>query len=157
MYTHSGSVVDTSVSMSPNESCVVVSVDYVLLVMESVLCWPAIPGHWACPGVWLIDPITLQWRKLIVPFSSRYKLQITSWLGVGLCVNFSLYASILSDLYLCRSYMCCQESLWVHICFSPVVSGKHSLHTWNYPLPLALKIFLPPSNINLWALNGEIW
>lgn len=36
--------------------------------MESVLCLPAIPGHGASPGVWLIDPARLHWRKLIFAF-----------------------------------------------------------------------------------------
>lgn len=33
--------------------------------MEFVLCWLTSPGHRVCPGVWLMDTVTLPWRKLI--------------------------------------------------------------------------------------------
>lgn len=147
MYTHAGSVVDTSVSMSPNESCLVVSVNCVLLVMEYVLCWPAIPGHWACPGVWLINPITLQWRKLIVPFASRNELQITSWLGVGLCVNFFFPMLVFCLFCTCAGLMCAVKSL----CEFIYVSALLCLENTVYILGIIhyLWLFLPPSNINL--------
>lgn len=34
---------------------------------EFVLCWSTIPGHGACPGIWLTYPVTVQWEKLILP------------------------------------------------------------------------------------------
>lgn len=35
---------------------------------ESNLCWSTGPGCGACPGVWLIYPVSLRRRKLISPF-----------------------------------------------------------------------------------------
>lgn len=35
--------------------------------MESPLCCSATPGDKDCPGVWLIDPGSLHWCKLIFP------------------------------------------------------------------------------------------
>uniref|UniRef100_A0A8I5YBB9 SPT3 homolog, SAGA and STAGA complex component n=1 Tax=Rattus norvegicus TaxID=10116 RepID=A0A8I5YBB9_RAT len=32
-------------------------------IMESVFCWPTIPGHGVFLGVWLIYPVILQWKK----------------------------------------------------------------------------------------------
>lgn len=55
--------------------------------MESTLCWLAIPEYGVCPGVWLTYPVTLHWRKLAFPFTSRYSWQTASWLWVGLCIH----------------------------------------------------------------------
>lgn len=33
-----------------------------------LLCWLTTPGNGACLGVWLIHPVTLHWRILILPF-----------------------------------------------------------------------------------------
>lgn len=38
--------------------------------VESALSGPPTPGFGACPGVWLIDPVSLYQRKLIFPFST---------------------------------------------------------------------------------------
>lgn len=35
-------------------------------VIEFVLCWPASPGHGAYPEVWLIYPVRLHWKKLLI-------------------------------------------------------------------------------------------
>ena len=37
-------------------------------IMDSILCWPTIPGHGPCSGVWLINPVTLYLGKLIFSF-----------------------------------------------------------------------------------------
>lgn len=46
----------------------------------------------ACPGVWVIHWMALHWRKHILPFASRYRLQTASWLGVGTCAHFPSHA-----------------------------------------------------------------
>lgn len=58
--------------------------------MKSILYWTTIPEHEACPGVWLVYPVSLHWRKLISPSLGTYLLQIVSQLGVGLCAHFLL-------------------------------------------------------------------
>lgn len=56
--------------------------------MDSILCWLPSPEYGVCPGVWLTHPVTLHWRELDFPFTSRYPWQTASWLGVGLCIHF---------------------------------------------------------------------
>lgn len=38
----------------------------------------------ACPGVWLIDVVTLHWRNWFSPSQQVSQLQTVSWLGWGL-------------------------------------------------------------------------
>lgn len=56
--------------------------------VESILCWPPSPGHEDCPGLWLVHPLALHWRKLIV-LSQQVKIAKHFLLRVGLCVCFS--------------------------------------------------------------------
>lgn len=60
--------------------------------MESVLCWPTISGHGACPGVLLIYPKTLHLRKWIFP-SQQVSLTNSFLLrGGNLCLLLLLSA-----------------------------------------------------------------
>lgn len=54
-----------------------------------LLCGPAIPGHGACPAVWVIHPVALRWRNRF-GFSQQISIAIASWEGVGFCVHLSL-------------------------------------------------------------------
>lgn len=54
------------------------------------------PGHGVCFGVWLINPMTLHWRKLIFPLSVSILVR-DSWLEMRLCVQGPFFVW---DLYL---------------------------------------------------------
>lgn len=84
--------------------------------------WPALDGDWYS--------VTLSWGKLIPPppFASSYKLQITSWLGVG--------------SYLAWTCACC-HSLREFICtLSPVTPGRCGFLGVTHPPDCTL--FPPP-------------
>jgi hypothetical protein len=51
--------------------------------LKSVLCWSAISGHGACPGLCLIYPKILLSKKVFFLLLSRYHLEIAFWLEVG--------------------------------------------------------------------------
>lgn len=58
-------------------------------------------------GVWLIDPVTLLWRKLLFCFPETFnQLQIGPWLGLGLCILPSVLVNSVESCGYCRS-------LWV--------------------------------------------
>lgn len=45
--------------------------------LDFVLCWPTAAGHEACPEIWLLYPVRLQWESDF-SFASGYRLQIAS-------------------------------------------------------------------------------
>jgi hypothetical protein len=86
--------------------------------IKFVLCCVTPLGHGACPGVQLIDPVTLHWRRQLFPSVSDYHLQIALWLRVGCpCLLPSLSAGTLSGLSLCGPCACC-HSLCKLLCAS---------------------------------------
>lgn len=111
--------------------------------MESVLCWPATRWHGTSPGVWLIYPVTF--HEVEKPwFFSLYtcQLQIDPVLEVGVGVHIPI-----SVLGFCLGWSCAGP---VYLPVSMSSRVPHSccvwkmLLPWRHPLPLALRIFLPP-------------
>lgn len=79
--------------------------------MESILCWPATPGHGDCPGVWPID--TPLEKLTFCLFLGIYCTWLLDW--GGLCVHFLFVGS------LCKHHD--QQSVNPHEAGSPVQYG----------------------------------
>lgn len=56
---------------------------------ELNLCWQSIAGHRACPSMWFIYPMRLNWKKLNFPLCGL-QLGAASWLGLRTHVLFPL-------------------------------------------------------------------
>lgn len=72
---------------------------------RSAVCSRLANHSWAWGLLWnVVDvPSEPPLKKTYLPFFSRHQLQITVWLGVGLCPRPLLSVEILSGLNLCRS------------------------------------------------------
>lgn len=95
--------------------------------MESILCWSTTPEHKACPGMWLIHPMSLH------PFSLCDQLCGNSFL----VMNVTLPTSI--GMNLCRSSVCCC-SFWADVYISPVtarISVSLELSMTSYSLSIS--------------------
>lgn len=80
----------------------------------------------------LICPVSLHYRRPIFPFPSGCQLQISSWLGLGLCLLPCLSDGILSDMNLFRYYPC-QYSL-CELLSMLVLLCLGMLFPWSRPL-----------------------
>jgi hypothetical protein len=89
--------------------------------------------------VWLIYSVCLHWRKITCYVTRICQLDIISWLRIIAHVHFPI--STLGSFFFLN--MLEPQSLWVHRCVPPVVSGKHYFLAF-IPLPLVLKMFASP-------------
>lgn len=91
--------------------------------MDSLFCWPTTSGHGACLGVWLINPGTLHWRRLIFTFP-RYHLEIDSKWGEKL---FPLHISLLGIclVWVCAGFEFLIKIFMLHMWISLAVLGRH--------------------------------
>ena len=101
---------------------------------------------WAWGMTWSVvdtpSDTPLEKKNLFFSFPSRYQFQISSWMGLELCVTFPfLSAGILSGLNPCRSCVCWHR-LYEFTCVS-VLFCLGDPFLWHHPPPLALIIFLP--------------
>lgn len=104
-----------------------------------LMSWPSPPGDRACPGVCLINPARLPWRKVIFPLAGRYPLPTASWLGrepMSACPSQSWDPVWLEPV----QALCTICEVCMHV--SPAVSGRHSFLGFMHPLwPLQTIMF----------------
>lgn len=94
-------------------------------------------------GHGFLYPVRLCWRQLTSPL-----LMVFNWLGME--GHFPWLEPVKPQFLL-------PLSLWVHMCVSPILSGKY-LFSWNHSSPLALTIFLLPfPQSSLIPEVGEVW
>lgn len=109
------------------------------------------PGNWARPGVCLIYPGTLYWRKTDFLFPRNYQLLIPSWLGWD-------FGSVLG---FCRVLICADL---VHAVTVTVKSYVHqsccvrrTQFPWSHSLPLALNNRFTFSSTQIpWVPRGGV-
>lgn len=98
--------------------------------MLTICCWA-----WGLPLNVVYLPCETPLEKTNFSFANSCQLEITSWLGMGAVSSYPLSAGAPSGLTLCRL----PQSVWVHVCVSPVVSGRHWLvspipsHSYTHP------------------------
>lgn len=124
--------------------------------LQFVLCWPPTPEHGAWPGVRLIYPMTLHWRKPTFPVPSRRPLWITSGLRIRLWVHFSLSVLGLCLVWI-RSGASHAVSLSVSSCaYQSFGSGRYSF----FGVPghsLAFTFLLPSPPHRSLSLQKRVW
>lgn len=86
---------------------------------ESYFCWPTTPEHRPCSVVWLIDQVSLHWRKLTFSFPADISY-IASWSEGCLRPLSLLSVGVFSGLNLYRSWACCQ-SLCEFVCVTSLL------------------------------------
>lgn len=105
--------------------------------VESILCWPTSPSHEDCPGLWLVHPLTLHWRKLICPFPAGVDCQMLLVKSGTVCLLLLLWSGIFSGLNLCRvcsCYTCLCEStcVLVLLCLEDTIFLELSTASTSY-------------------------
>lgn len=121
--------------------------------MVSILCWPTVPEHMACPDLWLVHSFTLL-KKLIFPLPEAINCKELLDEGCDfvptslfLCCDFVRFEFV---QVLCML----SQSQWVLLGFSPSVSEK--CYFSGVTNLCWLLIFLwPLSHKDLRALNGR--
>lgn len=86
---------------------------------ESYFCWPTTPERRPCSVVWLIDQVSLHWRKLTFSFPADISY-IASWSEGCLRPLSLLSVGVFSGLNLYRSWACCQ-SLCEFVCVASLL------------------------------------
>jgi hypothetical protein len=97
---------------------------------------------WGLPWSVIDLPNNIPLKKTNFPISSRYQLQMASWLGVELVSTSPSHCWYFVWLGPVQFLCVLPQSLWVPICISPAVFGRF-LSPWSYPPPLPFTIFLP--------------
>lgn len=98
----------------------------------------------ACPAMWWIPPVSLYWRKLIVP--SHQLLSVNNFsAGYGTLCNLRFFVVGFS---LTWSYT--GQSLWVHMYICPIMPGRycflriiHISGSYNLSIPSSSQIPKP--------------
>lgn len=109
---------------------------------EFVLFWPIILQPEACPGEWLIYPVSLHWRK---PISLSQELSITNsflFEGVGFCAHFAV--SMWGVWFgFCAGFVHAAILSLSSYCINPIVSGKKCHFLDGVHHPWLLESFYP--------------
>jgi hypothetical protein len=90
-------------------------------------------------------------KNINFPFPSRFHLQITYLLGVGLTLLL-FSAGILSDLKLCRPYMCCHNlcefiCVSVLLCLEDTISFLFITIYESYMLSVSFSTHIPEPSV----------
>lgn len=120
---------------------------------ELALCWPDILWFGDCPGVWLIYPVTLHWRKLFFLLPSGVASRSLCSNGRSFCLP--LLSADTQSSFLYRSYVC-SHCLCVFICLSVLLCMEDNVSESSITSDLYLFCLLIPLNF-LAMTEGGVW
>lgn len=105
--------------------------------MVSILCWPSVPKHMACPGLWFTYSFTLL-KKIDFPSTRQKLVERCDFVptSLSLCCDFVWFEFVQVLCTLSRSQ-------WVPLGFKHQRIWKMLFFFLSYQPPLALKLFLP--------------